>query len=247
MQHTCTLLRKENVSENAVSFYFSRPFDNFFPGQYIRMILPIIPTDDRGASHFFTISSSPLEKEFFTVTTKVGQSDFKKYLFSMESGDEISIFGPLGGFYLREEDTSEKVFLAGGIGVTPFHSMISYIAEKNLTIPVTLLVSFSTVEEAIFYKELTNIAVNHPSIKVVYSISHLEEPEQSRRPEKSQKIWNGEVGRISESLIKKYVSDLQKPTFFVVGPPAMVTATEELLHTMQIPMDHIKTESMTGY
>jgi len=234
-------LKKEQVAKDTFSIFFDRTackdFD-FFPGQYIRMTLPITTTDGRGASRFFTIASSPLEKRYLMITTKRGISDFKKKFLNLEKGSKIQFFGPIGGFYLREQETYEHVFLTGGIGITPFHSMITYVAEKKLHIPITLFVSFSVPQNAVFYEELTKISQEQQSIKILYTIT---------KPEASQIFWTGETGRISGELLKKYVADIMKPTYYVTGPPAMVEGIEELLRSLHIPENQIRIEQFTGY
>lgn len=232
--------KKEEIAKDTYSFYFDRrgyQFD-FFSGQYIRMTLPTNSADGRSISRFFTIASSPLEKEHLIITTKTGISEFKKILFALKVGEQVKFFGSIGGFYLDENDTNEKVFLAGGIGITPFYSMITYIFEKRLTIPITLFVSFSLPEEKVFYNELKSISQKNNNIRTIYTITY---------PENSQEEWAGETGRISEEMIKKYISDITKPTFYVVGSSAMVINTEELLENMGIIPEKIKVEQFTGY
>jgi len=236
-------IKKENIAKDTWTFYFSREkinnFYDFFPGQYNRVTLPIEPKDDMGNNRQFTISSSPTQKDYLTITTRKTEkkSDFKSAFFKLKPGTDIQFFGPLGGFYLREENKIPRVFLAGGIGITPFYSMIRYCADKNLNIPILLIVTFSNVEEVIFYDELSQIS-KKSNMKVVYSVTH---------PEASKMGWGGEMGRISESTIKKYVSDVKASEFMVTGPPPMVDSTVEILQNMHVPEDHLKVEYFTGY
>lgn len=233
-------LKKEQVAKDTCSFFFDRKgvaYD-FLPGQYNRVTLPITATDGRGNSRFFTVSSSPLEKDYLTITTKQGPSDFKKALFNLTQNEKMKFLGPMGGFVLHDEDMFDRVFLAGGIGITPFHSMITYSAAKNLQIPLVLFVSFSVPEEIVFYEELTTIAKEHSNIKIIYTIT---------RPQESQQKWFGVTGRISEDLLKRYVSDITKPTYYIVGPPPMVEGTEKLLEQMGIAPEKVKVEQFTGY
>jgi len=242
-------IKKEKLAKDTYSFYFDfgkQSFD-FLPGQYVRMTLDIQNPDDRGSSRAFTISSSPLDKEYIVITTKIikspvpdgtGLSSFKKRLMMLKSQELVKFFGPVGGFILNEETKDPRVFLAGGIGITPFHSMITYAHKKKLSIPITLIVSFSTVEDLIFYEELLDIAKKDNHIKVVYTIT---------RPEESSIQWKGETERISETLIKKYIEDIDKPLYYIVGPPAMVSAMEEVVRNMKVPSEKIFLENFTGY
>lgn len=233
-------VKKEQLAKDTYSFYFDRAKlnFNFLPGQYIRMRLPIENPDTRGSSRFFTIASSPFVKEHIMITTKIIESSFKKKLLTLKEGDMVKFYGPMGGFVLDEDKKESRMFLAGGIGITPFHSMIAYAHQKNLSIPITLLVSFSTSGDLVFYDELLDIAKKNPYIKIIYTITH---------PQDLETKWNGETGRISEDLIKKYIPNILEPQYFIVGPPAMVAAIEEVVKDMRVPNEKIFIENFTGY
>jgi len=235
-------LKKDQVAEDTYSFYFDRSQirSNFIAGQYIRMTLPHDNPDDRGVRHYFTIASSPLQKDTQMHMTKIVEkrSTFKEQLFSLETGQMVDFFGPLGAFVLPETDELPVVFLAGGIGITPFHSMILYADAVKRQIPITLFVSFSTVAEVVFLDELQHIAAQNPLLKVVYTVTH---------PEESQAAWSGETGRISAEMIEKYIADCTKPLYYISGPPAMVEAMKAMVTAMRVPQEQIKEEKFTGY
>lgn len=233
-------IKKEQVAKDAFAFYFDRTlvqFD-FFPGQYVRMYLPETDIDGRGDKRPFTIASSPLEKEHIMIVTRIIQSAFKKRFSELTSGEQVKFYGPMGGFVLHEEEKNEQVFLAGGIGITPFLSMISYVDGKKLPFKITLFVSFSTVEDVIFKEQLEAVVQRNQNVRVVYTIT---KPEESKLP------WSGETGRISEELIKKHIKDPLEALYYIVGPPAMVSAMEELVGKMGVPTQRILIENFTGY
>ena len=189
--------------------------------------------------HDFLLSLLHLaDKNELVVTTKIIHSDFKKKLVKLEVGDEIKIFGPMGQFIFDENHGGENIFIAGGIGITPFHSMLMNTAAQNSTKKLMLFVSFSIPEEIVFLNELTEIAKNHANINIIYTIT---------RPQESQVSWNGETGRISDVMIRKYVKDISTSTFYIVGPPPMVEGTQKLLAGMNIPNQHVRTEQFSGY
>lgn len=230
-----TFLRREQRAKDTFSFYFDRSntkFD-FRAGQYLRLTLPHT-SDDRGTSRFFTISSSPLDKEIM-ITAKIIQSSFKERLFRLQSGDEAHIFGPMGRFIFDERAAQEHVFIAGGIGITPFHSMITYAATKKHQHPILLFASFSKKEDVLFLDVMQNIARENPAIKIVYTLTN---PDAS---------WSGETGRITETLLKKYVRHHPKILYSVVGSPQMVASAKALLLDMSIPEEQIHSEGFTGY
>lgn len=218
-------IKKEKITENIYSFYFDpkKTGFTFSPGQYIRMVLPHDDPDERGTSRFFTISSSPLE-ETLVITTKLFRSSFKNALMNVQPGEFIKMFGPLGTMMLHDEMIQPMVFLAGGMGITPFHSMLKYAAAQQLTLSLTLLVSFSKFEQKIFYQELTNISKEYKNIHITYLDS-----------------------RISKEILRKYINDLSKPTYYIVGPPSMMEGVRELLTSLNVDEEKILTESFTGY
>lgn len=232
-------IKKEQQTEDTYSFFFDRSayqFD-FLPGQYIRMVLPHTDSDDRGSSRFFTIASSPHEKNILMITTRIMKSTFKKTLADLSPGQFVNFWGPIGQFVLHPEK-SLLVFLAGGIGITPYHSMILYAVKMNIPVEIYLFVSFSLVEEMVFFDQLTQIANMHNNIKIIYTVT---------QHDKSKKSWNGEKGRISEHLLKKYLSDIYKPTYYVSGSAKMVNATQKLLNNLKVTKEKIITEIFPGY
>ncbi|MGH7245798.1 MAG: FAD-dependent oxidoreductase, partial [Candidatus Levyibacteriota bacterium] len=195
------------------------------------------PMDNMGTGRSFTISSSPLDETFLAITIKIPKpsTDFKKALFSLKKGSMINFYGPLGGFFLREDDKTPRVFLAGGIGITPFYSMIRYVSQKKLHIPIILFATFSTEEEVIFYKELKKIARKNKNIQIIFAVS------------KTTTSWKGDSGRLSKAHLKKYIDDFSKPIFSIAGPPKMVEEIIDLLLSIGVEEDRIKAEDFTGY
>ncbi|GIW61322.1 MAG: hypothetical protein KatS3mg089_0174 [Patescibacteria group bacterium] len=233
--------KKEQVADQTYSFYFLRTEKiDFKPGQYIKMTLDLTEEDPRGNSRFFSLCSSPLEEELIMITTKIADvpSPFKKKLLSLTPNESVKFFGPAGVFVLPEQSARPVILLAGGIGITPFHSMILYASVKKCNFFITLIASFSTVEEAVFYQELQDAAALQDNLKVIYTISH---------PERSQQKWDGAKGRISEEMIRKYVAHPKEALFYICGPMKMVDSMLELIKGMGVPQGQIKKENFTGY
>lgn len=232
-------LKREKVAKDTYAFYFKRngEFVDFIPGQYLRMYLPHENTDDRGSSRYFTIASSPHVKDTVVFTIRIFDSSFKRALYNLQPGDLVEFFGPMGWFLLPKHEGMEKVFLAGGIGVTPFHSLLHFLKDQDLTQPITLFVSFKTKEEMVFYEELQRIAKKNKKIKVIYTLTQ----------ERNLSDWKGEVGRISHAMFKKHKIDIEKPMYYIVGSPNMVAGTREMLLELGIDEEKIEIEDFTGY
>lgn len=237
---TLPFLRKEKVAQDTYSFFFDRTkfAFSFIPGNYVRLTLPHENQDERGNTRLFSIVNSPLNTKEFAITTRILQSSFKKALFSLKPRKEIQFFGPMGRFLFDETEKRPYVFLAGGIGLTPFHSMLTYADEKNLQNKIIFIASSSSVEEVAYKEEFEKIAKRHVNIKIVYTIT---------QNESLQTGWQGEKGRISAEMIKKYVPNVFEPLYYVVGPPKMVEAIEEIVKEMGVPIEQIKKEQFVGY
>ena len=156
-QFDTKFIKKEQVAQDAYSFYFEKPDIEFLPGQYMQLKLDIPNPDIRGATRLFSITSSPTENHL-RITTRIIQSSFKLALSNLKPNDQVHIVGPYGKFIFDETDNSPHIFLAGGIGITPYLSMIKYAYDKNLNISMTLFTSFRKVEDIVYRDVLTKIA-----------------------------------------------------------------------------------------
>lgn len=223
-------VKKEKVSKDVFTFYFNRvrlgskEQLNFLAGQYTHLYLPINNEKGRGNSRMFTISSSPLEKDYIAITTKKGNSVFKKSLFKLAPQTSIKFYGPSGSLVIDEIKKPSYVFLAPGIGITPFRSIIKYVSQKNLNITITCLASFSKKEDFLFYSELMGISKSNSNIKVVYAKT-----------------------RINEKFINKYIKNINKHLYYIVGPASAISNLEEVVSGMGIPSHKIFLEDFEGY
>ena len=232
---TLPFVRKEQLGENTYSFYFDRRRSDwdFIPGQYVYMTLPHEDPDERGTSRYFTIASSPRQKDTLMFTMKIFQSSFKEALLQLQPGEAVQMFGPMGWFLLPEHTAKEKVFISGGIGITPFHSLLQTVAEEKLSQPMTLFASFANKEELLFHDALQKVSQNNSKIRVIYTLT--------------QEKWSGETGRVTPSLLQKHLADILRPVYYIVGKPAMVASTREMLLDSGVPEEHIQIEDFTGY
>lgn len=222
------LIDKINETFDVKSYVFSAqggPID-WKAGQFLIYSLPHKNPDVRGIQRFFTISSASFEKNIMLTTHIYSEysSTFKKALDKLKIGDLIEAKGPDGDFILS--NTNERyVFIAGGIGITPFHSIITGLNHNNLPINVTLLYANKT-EEFPFKKEFEQIAAENPTFKIHYVVS---------------------PNHIDENLIKEKVDDFQNKIFYVSGPEKMVEDFTEMLKGMGISEDRIKQDFFPGY
>ncbi|MFZ3301954.1 MAG: FAD-dependent oxidoreductase [Microgenomates group bacterium] len=234
---TLTLVKKTDEAKGTKSFYFKPSEDfTFEAGQYIYIILPSLKYEDaRGDTRHFTISSSPTETEdnLLRITTRMrDQSGYKKTLDELEIGATVAARGPQGFFVLNSkkvDTTSPQIFLAGGIGITPFRSIIKYNLDKGLNIPIHLIYSNSD-SEFVFKSELDLWQTQNQNLKIDYFDSSKE-------------------GHLDSDKLKTLLpaTDFKQTTFWAVGPNPFIDAMEEIFEKLEIPEDNIKTEKFTGY
>lgn len=231
------LTGKRQEASGTKTFLFAKPAGfEYIAGQYAYFTLPELKfPDPRGKIRHFTISSSPTE-DFLSITVRVRkESGYKQTLDQLPEGTEIDFRGPTGDFVLDEKDTKPQVMIAGGIGITPYRSIIKDINDRSLNTPIYLLYANSHEDEITFKTELDEIASKNSNIKVTYFIS---EPDAN---------WKGEKGRMDSSSISHLTSHISRPTFWLCGPPLMVQALEEVMDKLKVPQENLKVEKFSGY
>jgi len=228
----------KNESPNAKTFKFVLNQQDFThqAGQYLTLDLPV--DDPRGKRRPFTISSSPTEKGFVTITTRPGPSPFKQALNSLDLGSKVTSKAPFGNFVLPPDTSKPVIMLAGGIGITPFRSMLKFACDTKLSLPIILIYSNRTPDDIPFKTEFDNLCHLNHYFKPSYTITE---------PENSAGKWNGLTGFIDEKMIRENVPDLENPIFYVCGPPGMVEAMLGHLKKMSIPDDRVRFEKFSGY
>ena len=231
---------KERRSETAdvVSFIFDlsgQPFE-YRPGQFAFCELDALDfPDERGNRRHFTISSSPTEKGIVMFTTRMRGSGFKETLRHAPLGYEISLGTPLGNFVLPEVEIRHHVFIAGGIGVTPYRSILRDALDAKKPIDALMLYFNRSSADIVFRQELEEISRQMPTFSLVHVLSD------------SEPVWKGEKGRLDEALLRKWVPNLDQQLFWMSGPPPMVMAYKELIKQTGTKDESIRTDSFTGY
>jgi len=194
-------------------------------GQFMHYNLIHRNPDSRKTERYFTISSAPYEKNIMITTRLVeAASSFKKALKAMPVGGEIEADGPQGEFTVPD-DVGEAVFIAGGIGITPFHSILLDLDHRGVAIHATLMYANST-EHFVFREELEALAKRQPGFKMIYFVG-------------------GNL--IDEAAIRRAAADVAHPVFYISGPEPMVQAMEAILKGMGVPEENIKRDYFPGY
>jgi glycine betaine catabolism B len=255
-----TLLEKDKIeSTDVTSFKFSKQNDqgeeeeedktslNYTAGQFAFFDIGGVYDDPKGPIRHFTISSSPTEN-FIMFSTRIRDSPYKKRLSTLEEGSRVKVRGPEGQFVLHEDYSKPAVFLSGGIGVTPFRSMIKYATDKQLPLRIVIFDSNRNRDNILFKKEFDDWANINKNLKIIYTIS--EDEQQQQQSSSTANDWKGEYGRIDKAMILKYldINMLNNSIFYICGPTSMLKAMQSLLQdNLEIPRERIKVEEFTGY
>lgn len=210
----------------------------FEPGQYLEWTLPHSRPDSRGNRRYFTIASSAEERHVrLGVKFYRGSSSFKRALLAMRPGSEIVASQLAGEFVLPVNERQKLVFLAGGIGITPFRSMIRHLLDHDERRPITVLYSNKTALE-IVYVDVLEEARKRLGIETVYTLTDA----NCVPPD-----WQGATGRVDAEMIARTVPDYRDRTFYLSGPRSLVVGFEEVLKSIGIPRSRIKVDFFPGF
>lgn len=229
---------KQVLGGNVFSFLFTKKNNfSFVPGQYMEWTLPHDHIDDRGNRRYFSIASSPTENNLMiAVKFYEPPSSYKKAMVSMQENQKIIVSELSGDFVLPKDLSKPLVFIAGGIGIAPYRSMIQYIVDKNLHADIILFYVNRTKDE-IAFQDIFQKGEDH-GVKTIYALTDTAQVPSD---------WQGKIGHFTPALIQETVPDYKNRLFYVSGPQLMVKNIENLLLVMGLSKKNIKTDFFPGY
>lgn len=230
--------RKE-VAERTMAFQFTKPANwTFKPGQAADFTLLNPPeTDAEGNTRAFSIACAP-GKDFLMVATRLRDTAFKRSLQALPLGTKVKIDGPFGNLTLHNKASRPAVLLAGGIGITPFRSMVVYAAAEKLPHHIFLFYSNRCPEDAAFLDELDALQKQNPNFHLIATMTDME---------KSHQPWTGETGPINQAMLTKHLKGVDNAIYYIAGPPGMVKGLQSVLNATGVDDDDIRTEEFGGY
>lgn len=236
MQTTVKLTRRETIAEGTMAFHFAKPEGfEFRAGQFADFTLIDPPeTDAEGNTRAFSLVHAPYEPEL-VAATRMRDTAFKRVLRSLPIGTDVKLDAPYGDFTLHRTESTPAVFLIGGIGVTPVRSMIAQAIHDKTAHEITLLHASRTPAELPLKADFERLARDSSRFTYVTTV------------ESAPDSWPGEHGRVDAEMVKRYVSDLHRPIYYLSGPEGMVKAMRSLLVKLGISEDNIRTEEFPGY
>jgi ferredoxin-NADP reductase len=224
MKFTLTATKQE--ANDTLSFIFApeQPLQ-WKAGQLLRYVLDHPIPDDRGVERFFSIASAPHEKHVMLTTRFAPKSSsFKKALRNLKPGDAIEAHD-LEGDFVVDDSAKTFVFIAGGIGITPYRAILLDLDYNKKPLNVQLLYA-NHDNDFPYQKELDALSRRHPEFRIEYVVS---------------------PNRIDEKSIPQLVSNLQDPMLYVSGPEPMVESMDDTLKKLGVPEERIKNDFFPGY
>jgi ferredoxin-NADP reductase len=233
------LLGRTDVAKDTMAFQFEKPRNFLFrAGQSVDVTLLASAHDSpHPLTHTFSIASDPSDEEIM-IATRMRDTAFKRSLSALPIGTEVRIEGAMGSFTLHNNTARPAVLLAGGIGIAPFLSIVSYARKKGLHHRIVLFYANRQLEDAAFIDALWNLKRINPRFSFVPILT---------RVNSNPGEWKGEIGHISPEMVHRHVGKLQGPIFYIAGPPAMVAAARRTLVEVAVDEDDIRTEEFAGY
>jgi len=209
---------------------------DFRPGQYFWVELLESPyEDEKGLRRHISAVTSPTERGVLGLCTRLRDTAFKKTLAELEVGDEVEVEEPKGSFVLPEDTSRPYVFVAGGIGITVFRSMLRYIADTGEPYRVTLAYSNRDRESTPFLDELVELERALPGFHLVLTMTQDEG-------------WEGDSRYIGAELLGDHLEgELGDYTYLIAGPPPMVETIVDELSGAGVPEEQVLPDRFSGY
>jgi ferredoxin-NADP reductase len=236
------LSSRSEVAERTLEFRFAKPRSmTFKAGQFMDLtLLDPSETDAEGNTRGFSINSAPDDPELI-FTTRLRDTAFKRVLRSLPLGTGVQLDGPFGNFTLHNNENRPAVLLAGGIGITPFRSFVRRAAHETLGHHILLVYANRRPEDAPFLDELHELERKNRRFTFVPTMTRVSD---------SRASWTGEIGRIDPGMIlrlTKRSATRANAIYYIAGPPPMVAGLHDIVRSLGIDDDDIRTEDFAGY
>jgi len=235
-----TILKaRKCLCEGTTAFYFDKPHGfEFRAGQFVNLtLLDNAKTDLQGSTRSLSIANAPHEKDLM-VAMRNRDTGFKRAIHALPIGSAVLFQGPFGNFSLHRDTARPAVLLAGGIGITPFRSMLWHAATMRSPHQIFLFYENRRPQEVAFLEELRDLEQSSPRYKLITTITH---------PSEATADWRGEQGYFTEKMLKKWLPDLRVPVFYLAGPAGGVTSMRLTLNAAGVSDDDIRAEEFPGY
>ena len=210
-------------------------YPDYRPGAYFWVELPDRGhADEKGLRRHISLVTSPTERGVVGLATRLRDTAFKRTLAELEVGDEVEVEEPKGSFLLPEDTSVDYVFVAGGIGITVFRSMLRYVADTSEPYRITLVYSNRDRESTPFLDELSQLEARIPGLRVVLTMT-------------DDDGWAGETRRLDANVLAELAGGLEGRTFLIAGPPPMAEGVRDSLLAAGVSEERALADKFSGY
>lgn len=234
-----SLMDRQRIARDTMAFWVdtNEARYDFRAGQHADFVFTDPSPESAGDnSRTFSIANSPGHKGLVMIALRMRETGFKTALKAAALGTKFKVSSPRGSFTLHKDITRPAVFLAGGIGIVPMRSILSWATEERLPHKLYLFYANRDAEDVAFLEELEGLAAQNPSFTLI--------PTLTRR---KSLTWPYENGPIDRGLLKRYLQGLNGPVYYVAGPSGMVAAMTTMLRSSGVSDDDVKTEEFGDY
>ena len=219
----------QEVAAGTLAFRFTKPPGFAFrPGQAVTLVLMDPPPEPNSKQRIFSLVSAPFEAELAIATRMREGSAFKHALKSLQPGAKLELKGPRGVMTLHEDRRRAAVFIAGGIGITPFMSMLRQAQHDKLSQRLLLICSNRRPQDTPFLAELQALARQNGQFRLLARMTERE-------------------GFVDGDAIRRFAGDAPAPICYLAGPPAMVDAMKAVLRRADVSGEDVRSEQFYGY
>jgi ferredoxin-NADP reductase len=237
---SCRLVSRETIAERTMAFRFTRGKEfRFAAGQYLDITVINAPEQDaEGPTRSFSIASAPSDPGLLVVM-RMRDTAFKRSLAALEPGAEVLIEGPAGQFVLDAGDPRQRVFIAGGVGIAPFLSMLREANMRDGGIgDTTLFYSNRRPEDTVFLSELEAMDRTLPGFRCVPTMTRMAE---------SAGEWAGETAHVDPAMLARYLQSVPGPRYYICGSPPLIVGVRAELEEAGVAGSDILIEMFGGY
>jgi ferredoxin-NADP reductase len=231
-----TVAETREVAKGTLLVLFAvENYPSYRPGHYFWVELPDRGhQDDKGLRRHISLVTSPTEAGVVGLATRIRDTAFKRTLSELQVGDEVEVEEPKGSFLLPEDTSVDYVFVAGGIGITVFRSMLRYIADEGLPYSITLVYSNRDRESAAFLDELEELQQRIAGLRMILTMT-------------DEDGWDGETRQLDAGVLGELLGGLDDRQFLIAGPPPMAEGVSESLLAAGLPEDSVRADTFSGY
>ena len=233
------LEHREKICEGTLALELNKPATfRFHAGQYVEItVIEPRKRDIGGSSRTFSIASAPFEDRL-TFVMRLSNSAFKEELRSLPLGSPIQISGAAGSFVLDEDPKRPAVFLAGGVGLAPCRSILRQTFYDRTKRDIFLFYANRHPEDAAYLGELFELEKEHRNFRFIATMTRLTG---------SRNAWNGETGPINAAMLRRFLTGVKAPAYYVTGPSRFVTGMISALTALDVGEADVRVEDFGEY